>query len=633
MSLGLGLGMSSFRRLFGGLGYTPLSDVGGTPTAAYSVRKVVKDYSGPAIRVRESSGDAETDIGFVGQNLDEAALLAHCGANDGFVTKWYDQSGSGYDAVQATAGSQPQIVRAGSIIKENGLPALDFDGSDDSLATTGYIVELSANSATVLGVVKPNLNHEYILAEADVVSPYSSNFILGGPNAGTETLWVNGTTFGSAISDQTLAGFIYNGTTFQAYQNGVADGASGSATVNAEALNKSVIGSRGDQAIDFYSGKIQELITYKSDKSSLRTAIEGNINGYYGVYPTEGFITTWKTDNAGTSGTNQITLPLVSTGTYDFRVAWGDGTVDTITAYNQPEVTHTYPSAGTYTVTIDGTIRGFRFANGGDKLKFLTIDSYGPLDISTDAAFFGCSNLTSTATDAPTISTTSLGDTFRACTNFNGAIGNWDVSSVTNMAYMFLGATSFNRDIGNWDVSGVTSMNGLFSGASSFNQDIGSWDVLSVTNMFQMLSNATSFNQDISGWDVSSVTNMLSMFNSATSFSQNLGSWDVSSVTNIDRMFQQSGMSAANHGAVKDWTITALTSASFFQAFCVNSMSTADYDALLIAWEAQTPNTGVVIHFNNAKYTAGGAAEAARTSLTTATPTGYGWTITDGGSV
>ena len=62
-------------------------------------------------------------------------------------------------------------------------------------------------------------------------------------------------------------------------------------------------------------------------------------------------------------------------------------------------------------------------------------------------------------------------------------------------------------------------------------------------------------------------------------------------------------------------------------------MSTEDYDALLQAWEAQTPNNNVTIHFNAAKYTAGGAAAAARTSLTTAVGSGgYGWTITDGGT-
>ena len=417
------------------------------------------------------------------------------------------------------------------------------------------------------------------------------------------------------------------------------------------------------------------------------------------------FVTTWET----TTPSETITLPLVVSGTYNFTVKWGDGTIDTITAYNQAEVTHTYATAGTYTVTIAGTIEGWQFNNAGDKTKIQTIESYGSLVITTSAAFYGCSNLTSTATDAPNISTTSLSNAFRSCTNFNGAIGNWDVSgvtnmqemfnsassfnqdigswdvssvttmqqmfqsatsfnqnignwdvssvtnmtfmffnatsfnqyigswnvsSVTNMSYMFAGASSFNQDIGSWNVSSVTTMTFMFQGATSFNQGIGSWDVSNVTNMQETFRNASSFNQDIGSWDVSSVTNMVNMFLNATSFDQNLGSWNVSSVSlMINMFFDADVMSAANLGAVKDWTITALTNGTNFQNGCNNSMSTSDYDALLIAWEGQTPNNNVTIHFNAATYTAGGAAEAARTSLTTAVGSGgYGWTITDGGT-
>ena len=291
------------------------------------------------------------------------------------------------------------------------------------------------------------------------------------------------------------------------------------------------------------------------------------------------FVTTWET----TTPSETITLPLVSTGSYDFDVDWGDGSSDTITAYDQAEVTHTYAIADTYTVSITGTIEGFQFANAGDKLKIQTIDSYGPLVITTDQSFRGCSNLTSTATDAPVISTTNLSSTFNGCTIFNGAIGNWNVSGVTNISQMFRSANAFNADIGSWDVTSVTSTQSMFRSASNFNKNLGSWDVSSVTNMIQMF-------------------------------------------------FIADAMSSANLGAVKDWTITALASAGQFMDACTNSMSTSDYDALLIAWEAQAPNTGVSIDFNNATYTAGGAAETARTSLTTATPTGYGWTILDGGT-
>ena len=340
------------------------------------------------------------------------------------------------------------------------------------------------------------------------------------------------------------------------------------------------------------------------------------------------FVTTWET----TTPSETITLPLVSTGSYDFDVDWGDGSSDTITAYDQAEVTHTYATADTYTVSITGTIEGFRFANAGDKLKIKTIDSYGPLVITTDQSFRGCSNLTSTATDAPVISTTSLGSTFQNCTNFNGAIGNWDVSGVESFGSMFRGAGAFNADIGSWDTSSANIMGSMLR-ETAFNQDISSWNVSSVTATDSMFTGSSVFNQDISSWNVSSVTNMGGMFNGATSFNQNLGSWDVSGVTDMTNTFRNcDGMSDANLGAVKDWTITALTDASSFMDACTNSMSTSDYDALLIAWEAQAPNTGVSIDFNNATYTAGGAAETARTSLTTATPTGYGWTILDGGT-
>jgi hypothetical protein len=67
---------------------------------------------------------------------------------------------------------------------------------------------------------------------------------------------------------------------------------------------------------------------------------------------TNNFITTWKTNNAGTSGANQITIPLFNGATYNFTVDWGDNSESTITAWNDSDLTHTYSSPGTYTVTI-----------------------------------------------------------------------------------------------------------------------------------------------------------------------------------------------------------------------------------------------------------------------------------------
>lgn len=98
---------------------------------AYGLTKLLSTYSGNAIRVRRSSDNTEQDIGFSGTALNLVALAAFVGANNAFVTKWYDQSGGGNDYVQATSGSQPMIVDAGAYLDE-----ITHDGVDDRLETT-----------------------------------------------------------------------------------------------------------------------------------------------------------------------------------------------------------------------------------------------------------------------------------------------------------------------------------------------------------------------------------------------------------------------------------------------------------------------------------------------------------------
>ena len=108
----------------------------GATAAAFSTRRLRAAYTGPLLRVRRSSDNAEADIGYDADGwLDETALLAHVGTGSGFVTTWYDQSGNGRDTVQTTAGHQPNIVNAGVV-----RPAPDFDGvNDDMRSTVGAI--------------------------------------------------------------------------------------------------------------------------------------------------------------------------------------------------------------------------------------------------------------------------------------------------------------------------------------------------------------------------------------------------------------------------------------------------------------------------------------------------------------
>jgi len=354
--------------------------------------------------------------------------------------------------------------------------------------------------------------------------------------------------------------------------------------------------------------------------------------GVIGVRDVSTFVFTVDTTQSGTSASNQFTLPLTTSTGLDCIVYWGDGTNDRITDHTAPEVNHTYPSGGTYTIRIGGSLLGWQFNSGGDRLKMGEIQKWGALNISVGSGFYGCSNMTCTATDAPTITTTTLANYFRACSNFNGAIGNWDVSSITDMSFMFHSASSFNQDIGNWDVSSVTSFREMFINATLFNQNIGSWVTSSVNNMVATFKNATSFDQPIGNWDVSNVTNIIGMFQNATSFNQDISSWDVSSVTSMETMFRDAD---AFDQDISSWDINQVTNFTNFMS-SATGLSTTNYDALLIGWEANLQSaypsgTGypyaISTNFGGSKYTVEGF--AARQSLVD----NFGWTITDGGQI
>ena len=238
-------------------------------------------------------------------------------------------------------------------------------------------------------------------------------------------------------------------------------------------------------------------------------------------------------------------LPLESTGTYNFAVDWdNDGTADqTITSWDQATVTYATPGIHTITISFpnrSSTLRGWRFNNGGDRLKILNISQWGgKVNLGNNGNYFyGAENLRSNAADAPDLTgTTDLSGMFADAKLFNGNIGGWNTSGVTNMSHMFRGASAFNQPIGNWNTASVTDMAYMFGGASAFNQRIGDWDTSQVTDMAYMFVAASAFNQPIGDWDTSQVTNMAYTFYLASAFNQAIGNWDVGKVTNMSCMF------------------------------------------------------------------------------------------------
>jgi len=129
------------------------------------------------------------------------------------------------------------------------------------------------------------------------------------------------------------------------------------------------------------------------------------------------------------------------------------------------------------------------------------------------------------------------------------------------------------------------------------------------------------------------------MFSNCTSLTTppDVSNWDTSSVSNMSYMFHRLGYSSTTFTgtlSISNFDIKLVSYATNF-TYQAKGLTTAEYDATLLNYYAQSVTgggTGVkpnVTWYLNAKYTSGGAVEAARTSLIT----NDGWVITDLGAV
>jgi len=91
----------------GGSGAQLLLDTYPGAAAAYSLRKLRSGYTGPCIRVRRFSDNAEQD--FTASEVGDGTLVSFLSGASGFVTTLYDQSGNGRDATQTVASNQPRM--------------------------------------------------------------------------------------------------------------------------------------------------------------------------------------------------------------------------------------------------------------------------------------------------------------------------------------------------------------------------------------------------------------------------------------------------------------------------------------------------------------------------------------------
>ena len=241
----------------------------------------------------------------------------------------------------------------------------------------------------------------------------------------------------------------------------------------------------------------------------------------------------------------------------------------------------------------------------------------------TSNMFYGATNFNGNISDWDVDLVTTMANMFRNATSFNQDIGDWITTSVSNMTSMFYGATVFNQDIGNWTTSSVSNFSVMFRNATAFNQDIGDWDTSTAINTSQMFYNATAFNQDIGDWVLPLVEFMNNMFREATVFNQDISGWNTGSVTNMGNMFREA---TAFDQDISGWDVSGVTNVN--NMFRDAKLSTNNYNALLVGWDAQSLQPGEAFHGGSSTYCSA-AAIAARANMIASD----GWSFTDGGQL
>ena len=259
-----------------------LDQYGDDITAAYSVRKLRNDYTGPAMRIRRFSDNSEQDIGFDSDgNLDTTAITSFVGSNSASVVTWYEQSGqaSDYNLTQATTSRQPRITdSSGNIFTLNGKPAIDDTNNSAARlsfnTTFGNAPSAITQPFHTFSVVEYPSTADRILFDGESgdvrISAYYGGVyrMYAGSSVNTGTNQTN---------TQVLVDGSFNGTSSYLFENNVSQGL---------ALN---IGTNG--IFGFYLmgknrsfGQTQEFLIYGADMTTNRANIADNINTHYSIY-------------------------------------------------------------------------------------------------------------------------------------------------------------------------------------------------------------------------------------------------------------------------------------------------------------------------------------------------------------
>lgn len=295
----------------------------------------------------------------------------------------------------------------------------------------------------------------------------------------------------------------------------------------------------------------------------------------------------------------EFKFPLLSGGTYNFYVDWGDRTKSgQITSYDSTEAKHTYLVTGTYTLKLYGTCSRFSFdslTSGDTSGQYVKKVNYCDLEFDDLANTFAlCPNLQyvypKMLYNSPNVTT--VEGMFIGCTAFTKLPENFFVNNnkITNVSLLFneSGITSVPWDILR-PIKSITNINSLFYYEQSIKEIpsgllLEDMDIENINNLFAYcinlekigslnMRNVTSTTdcfkecnalKDLEGFPRLSVSFDLSdstllteqsIINVLNSLGQTYNQTATFGATNLAKLTSQEGIQARQNAIAKGWIL------------------------------------------------------------------------------
>ena len=213
--------------------------------------------------------------------LDTVGLKAFCPVGvDCFVSVWYDQAGSGYNAIQNSSASQPLIVINGIINRVNNNCAVRFISTNSS--SNDWMQSSTLGNYT--GVITSFAVFNYVVGGSYIFDQGFTRYIVY-TDYGSLRMYISTDLVGSTriLNTQYLTYSLFNSTTsvFTVNTNTFTGTAGNFQTANIITLGAPASLVSGNFNLN---GNIQEFVTYRSNQSANQATIRSNINSFYSVY-------------------------------------------------------------------------------------------------------------------------------------------------------------------------------------------------------------------------------------------------------------------------------------------------------------------------------------------------------------